>query len=57
MTKRVRRCCSFITTPRSGLEDSSTSRKAWIEGRLELAPMFRAIYGNDDEVVEEHEAM
>jgi hypothetical protein len=32
-------------------------RKAWTEGRLELAPMFRAMEGDDDEVVEEHKAM
>jgi hypothetical protein len=32
-------------------------RKAWTEGRLELAPMFRAMEGNNNEVVEEHEAM
>jgi hypothetical protein len=33
-------------------------RKAWKYGRLELASMFRVMDGDDDdEVVEEHEAM
>jgi hypothetical protein len=31
--------------------------KARTEGRFELAPMFRAMEGDDDEIVEGHETM
>jgi hypothetical protein len=32
-------------------------RKAWTEGRPELTPMFRVMDDDNDEVIEEHEAV